>query len=66
MRAVFSLVSSISALTGVIMLLTAVFLTWDLLSLVSALVALLDSYAWSLVGSMWERLERVERKQSNI
>lgn len=66
MKAVFSLVSSISALTGVIMLLTAVFVTWDLLSLVSALVAFLNSYAWSLVGSMWERLERIERKQSNI
>lgn len=65
MKAVFSLVAGISALIGVITLFLGL-VTWNIVAFISGVVALVYSYAWSLVGSMWERLEEFERKLSRI
>jgi len=64
-KAVFTLVAGISAFAGVITLFVAVG-TLDLVAFITGSVALLSSYAWSLVGSLWGRLEEVERELGKI
>lgn len=66
MKAVFSLVAWISFLAGAVALLLGLFVDWNLGSVSAGAMGLLNSYAWGLVGDMWERLEKAERKLSGI
>ena len=66
MKAVFILVSWISILGGVSAILLGLFVAWDLGSVFAGSMGLLNGYAWGLVGDMWDRLEKAERKLSRV
>ena len=61
MKALFSMLASVMLLIGLGSLVASLIM-WDLAVLLSGCLALLNSYAWGLVGSMWERLERLEKR----
>jgi len=64
-KAVFSLLAWVMAIMGIAAISFGLF-TWDLGMFFSGLLSLLSSYAWGLVGSMWERLERLEQKTQHL
>ena len=63
MANVFSALSGLLLLLGVVAVLWALF-TWDWTMLVVAALVLLHSYAWKAVDALVERLEHLERKVS--